>query len=62
MNGMMSSSVLFEFGSAITCHLSQGSQAQKVVVIVEQWRESPEFYSWLYTAITRARTELILII
>ena len=62
MNGMMSASVLYEFGSAITCHLSQGSQAQKVVVIVERWGESASFYSWLYTAITRARSELILII
>ena len=53
----------FEFGNAITCHLSQGSQYDTVLVYVE--RNSPSslyFRQWLYTAITRAKKKLILVI
>ena len=50
----------FEFGYAITCHLSQGSQYDKVVVYDERMGDD-EFYSkWLYTAITRAIDKLVI--
>jgi len=60
---------LFDFGYAITCHKAQGSEWDKVIVYEEQamryvmmktkgeegWRR------WLYTAITRAKKELIIV-
>lgn len=50
----------FEFGYAITCHLSQGSQYDKVLVYNE-YMGNTEFYSkWLYTAITRAIDKLVI--
>lgn len=53
---------LFEYGYAITCHLSQGSQYEKVVVFVERLGDIEFFRKWLYTAVTRASEKLILII
>ncbi len=53
---------LFEYGYAITCHLSQGSQYEKVIVFVEKMGDNEFFRKWLYTAITRASDKLILII
>lgn len=46
---------LFEYAYAITCHLAQGSEADKVVI----FPQTNEFNSrtsrqWLYTAVTRA--------
>ena len=58
---MKTENILFEFGSVITCHLAQGSQADKVLVFVENWGDSDCFWKWLYTAITRAKKELVLI-
>ena len=53
----------FEFGNAITCHLSQGSQDDTVLVYVERNTvNSLYFRQWLYTAITRAKKKLILVI
>jgi exodeoxyribonuclease-5 len=50
----------FEFGYAITCHLSQGSQYNKVLIYNERMGDD-EFYSkWLYTAITRAIDKLVI--
>lgn len=55
--------VAFEFGNAITCHLSQGSQYDTVLVYVERYMlNSLYFRQWLYTAITRAKKKLILVI
>lgn len=52
----------FDFGYALTCHKSQGSQWDHVLVIDESscFRESR--WRWLYTAITRAaeRVDLVL--
>ena len=53
---------LFEYGYAITCHLSQGSQYEKVIVFVERMGDNEFFRKWLYTAITRASDKLSLII
>lgn len=52
----------FDFGYAITCHKSQGSQFDKVLVYEE--RLGSDNYSharWLYTAITRAKSKLVLV-
>lgn len=51
----------FDYGYAITCHKSQGSQWDKVVVISEVLR-SEEHHRWLYTAITRSSEKLVLVI
>jgi len=53
---------LFEFGYAITCHLSQGSQYEKVIVFCERMGSEDYYRKWLYTAVTRASDKLILII
>lgn len=44
----------FDFGYAITCHKSQGSQWDHVVVIDESRVFREDRWRWLYTAITRA--------
>lgn len=52
----------FDYGYALTCHKSQGSQWEHVVV----WDESDAFrndrWRWLYTAITRAEKRLDLVV
>ena len=53
---------LFEFGYCITCHLSQGSQYEKVIVLAERMGDNEFYRRWLYTAVTRASDKLILII
>lgn len=42
----------FDYGYAITCHKSQGSEWPRVLVVDEAFGEKPR---WRYTAITRAR-------
>lgn len=44
----------FDYGYALTCHKSQGSQWPDVVVIDEAWGSVQEKRRWAYTAITRA--------
>lgn len=44
---------------AITCHKLQGSQAERVVVVVEPTRLIEP--SWLYTAITRAERQAVIV-
>lgn len=56
------SPAIFEFANCITCHLSQGSQYDTVLVYVEHGGNSLYFKQWLYTAITRAKKKLILVI
>jgi len=55
---------LFDFGYALTCHKSQGSQAENVAVYVE-WAldnlDDEERRRWLYTAVTRASDKLLLV-
>lgn len=43
----------FEYAYAITCHLSQGSEFESVLVFDEGWGATKN--NWLYTAITRAK-------
>ncbi len=51
---------LFDFGYALTVHKAQGSQAKKVVLLEERFKQSTqdEWQRWLYTAVTRAQEEL----
>lgn len=53
--------ILVEFGNAITCHLSQGSQYDDVIVYMERYTDSEYFAQWLYTAITRAKKRLTIV-
>lgn len=51
----------FTFGYAITCHKSQGSEWDKVLVIEERFPfDKKEHARWLYTACTRASEKLVL--
>jgi len=54
---------LWDFGYALTVHKAQGSQAERVLVFEERFaRSTPEDWRrWLYTAVTRAETELTLV-
>lgn len=54
---------LFEYGYAITCHLSQGSEYDKVLIIDDNRFKGGKYYrQWLYTAITRCKETLVLAI
>lgn len=50
----------FEFGYALTGHLSQGSQYNKVIVYAESFGSWDFNKRWLYTCATRAIDELII--
>ena len=50
----------FDYGYAITCHKSQGSSFNKVVVFEEVLNREAH-HKWLYTAITRSEDKLILV-
>ena len=54
---------LFDFGYALTVHKAQGSQAKKVVLFEERFGRQDEdmWRRWLYTGITRAEEELLII-
>jgi exodeoxyribonuclease-5 len=51
---------LFDFGYALTVHKAQGSQARKVVLFEERFKQmdDDQWRRWLYTAVTRAEEEL----
>lgn len=51
----------FDYGYAITCHKSQGSEYKKVLVI-EEMLKSTDHKRWLYTAVTRASEKLTLVL
>jgi len=48
----------FDFGYYITCHKSQGSQWDNILVQDQSWIFKENAARWLYTAITRAATKL----
>ncbi len=56
-------SLQVKFSYAITCHKSQGGQWENVIVEQPYLPEGPskEYLRWLYTAVTRAKTNLYLI-
>lgn len=49
-----------DFGYAITCHKSQGSEFNRVIVFEEVLKKETHA-KWLYTAITRASEKLIIV-
>lgn len=53
----------FDYGYAITCHKSQGSEYDKVIVLEEFLRgdNKEDHARWLYTAATRAAKKLIIV-
>lgn len=54
---------LFDFGYALTVHKSQGSQAKKVILFEERFKQMDDdmWKKWLYTGVTRAQEELFII-
>lgn len=53
---------LFDYGYAITCHKSQGSEFDQVLIYNEPvGRTAEEIARWRYTAITRAAKKCILV-
>ena len=52
----------FDYSMAVTCHKSQGSQWDKVVVFCEQMGDYDTYIKWLYTACTRAAKKLVVVI
>lgn len=52
----------FDFGYAITCHKSQGSQWDRVFIQDESWCFKENSKNWLYTAITRAAETVVIAI
>lgn len=51
----------FAFGYVITCHKSQGSEFDRVVVFDEAFGDTDERRRWRYTAVTRAAKQLVLV-
>ncbi len=51
---------LFDFGYALTVHKAQGSQAKRVILFEERFKQmtDEDWKRWLYTAVTRAEEEL----
>jgi exodeoxyribonuclease-5 len=54
---------LWDFGYALTVHKAQGSQAERVLVFEERFARSSEedWRRWLYTAVTRAESQLTIV-
>ncbi len=54
---------LFDFGYAMTVHKAQGSQAKRVILFEERFKQMDDeaWKRWLYTAVTRAEEELFVI-
>jgi len=50
----------FDYGYVLSCHKSQGSEWDSVVVYNEPVGQGIDRQKWLYTALTRAKTKLIL--
>jgi len=58
--GLYKTTINTDFGYAITCHKSQGSQWDKVLIIDEGFGDRDMYGRWLYTAVTRASEKLII--
>ena len=51
---------IFDYAYAVTCHKSQGSEYDKVLVF-EEYLKGGDHARWLYTAATRAKEKLVLV-
>lgn len=56
----MSKPMLFDYAYCITCHKSQGSEFDKVLVF-DEYMKGTNHARWLYTAATRAKKKLIIV-
>ena len=52
--------MVFDYGYCITCHRSQGSEFDKVLVF-DEYMKGTDHARWLYTAATRAKKKLIIV-
>lgn len=52
----------FDYGYCVTCHKFEGSQADKVLVFAEQMGDKDFYYKWLYTGLTRAVQQCIIVL
>lgn len=54
---------LFDFAYALTVHKAQGSQARRVILFEERFKQmsDQDWRRWLYTAVTRAEEELLIL-
>ena len=52
--------LLFDYAYCITCHKSQGSEFDKVLVF-DEYMKGTDHSRWLYTAATRAKKKLIIV-
>lgn len=54
---------LFDWGYCLTVHKAQGSEADKVILIEQRSPNTEDFLyaKWLYTGVTRAKKELLII-
>ncbi len=54
---------LFDFGYAMTVHKAQGSQAKRVILFEERFKQmnDEKWRRWLYTGVTRAEEELYIV-
>jgi tRNA1(Val) A37 N6-methylase TrmN6 len=51
---------IYDYAYAITCHKSQGSEYNKVLVF-EEYLKGGDHARWLYTAATRAKEKLVIV-
>ena len=51
----------FAFAYAITCHKSQGSEFDRVIVYDEAFGDAEQKRRWRYTAVTRAAKQLVIV-
>lgn len=52
----------FDFGYAITCHKSQGSQWGSIIIFNESYCFRENANKWLYTALTRAEEKVMVVL
>ena len=52
--------LVFDYGYCITCHKSQGSEWDKVLVF-DEYMKGTDHARWLYTATTRSKEKLIIV-
>lgn len=58
---MLKGSQQFDYGYAITCHKSQGSQWNDILLYDESWCFRDMWQRWLYTGITRASEKITIV-
>ena len=59
--GVQKGAMMATYGYAITCHKSQGSEWGRVLVVDEAATFRRDGWRWLYTAITRAQSEVVVL-